>query len=498
MGIIGLELRTRQQLALTPRLQQSVKLLQLSAQEFEQALRLAVGSNPFLDDDLHPGETSASEGTAPSAATESTESPADIDTASFAESKATDLSLEEGFADRFESGSHSDRMYLNQESEDGDWTDWTDTGTTLHEHLHEQARSLRLNPRDELLLYVLIEALDDDGYLRQDPTELTAVSGLDPAPGAEEFGTPLKLLQSLEPTGVGARSLAECLTLQLNGLPSSPATELAKTIATRHLESLGRREFARLQHALGCTEPALRAAHSTILRLNPRPGNQFSRSDLHYVVPDVIVRRIRGNWVPIINPAVMPNIRINRRYAEIFRRARDSSHPQLAQQLQEARWLVRNSEQRFTTILRVAEAIVIRQKNFFEYGDVAMKPLGLRHIADELELHESTISRATGNKYMSTPRGMLEFRHFFSRQLETDTGGTCSATAIRALLREMITTEDHNAPLSDVRLAELLAAQGIKVARRTVTKYRRLMQVPPVELRRLGLHSSRQTRAATL
>ena len=304
--------------------------------------------------------------------------------------------------------------------------------------------------------------------------------------GPEEFLTPLKLIQNMDPAGVGARDLSECLAIQLREQPPSPEREIALTIALHHLGALARREFARLQQAVGCNEPALRSAHAKIRRLNPRPGAAFSKADARYVVPDVIVRRHRQQWVATINPAVLPTIRVNRRYAEIFRRARDASHAQLGQQLQEARWLVRNTEQRFATILRVAETIVARQKNFFDYGDVAMKPLGLRHIAIELDLHESTISRATGNKYMSTPRGMFEFRHFFSRELDTDTGGTCSATAIRALLREMITAEDHAAPLSDVRLADQLASQGIQVARRTVTKYRRLMQVPPVELRRLN------------
>jgi len=494
MGMIGLDLRARQQLALTPRLQQSVKLLQLSATEFEQALAQAIASNPFLED----GEPNESEAHTEQAQGLSTDDPVrGLDagaplqaTEACAESElGAPSSLEERFEERheerFDQEIQTDRAHHQVDPEDGDWPDWTETTTSLRDHLQEQLLGLRLSQRDQVLTQLLVDGLDDDGYLRQSFGDLALASDLSPPPEDDEFVAPLKLIQSMDPVGIGARDLAECLSLQLRAAEFAPETQVALAIVEHHLGTLARREFARLQQAIGCTEAMIRAAHARIRRLNPRPGAAFKACDVRFVVPDVIVRKHRQQWVTAINPAVLPNIRVNQRYADIFRRARDASHGQLGQQLQEARWLIRNTEQRFTTILRVAEAIVARQKNFLDYGDVAMKPLGLRHIADELELHESTISRATGNKYMSTPRGMFEFRHFFSRELDTDTGGTCSATAIRALLREMIAAEDHQAPLSDVRLADQLATQGIKVARRTVTKYRRLMQVPPVDLRRL-------------
>ena len=483
MGMIGMDLRARQQLALTPRLQQSVKLLQLSAMEFEQALQQAIGTNPFLEeDDPHSDSAPGLD------AEESDRSATPLDASTEGSDDAVEMipSAGEGLEERFDFDVQSERTGNGQDSEDSDWTEWAETTTSLRDHLQQQLLTVRLNSRDLEMAGLIIEALDEDGYLRQTLEELAEVSTLIPQTEPEEFLTPLKLIQNMDPVGVGARDLSECLAIQLREQPPSPEREIALAIVLHHLGALARREFARLQHAVGCNETALRSAHAKIRRLNPRPGAAFSKADARYVVPDVIVRRHRQQWVATINPAVLPTIRVNRRYAEIFRRARDASHAQLGQQLQEARWLVRNTEQRFATILRVAETIVARQKNFFDYGDVAMKPLGLRHIAIELDLHESTISRATGNKYMSTPRGMFEFRHFFSRELDTDTGGTCSATAIRALLREMITAEDHAAPLSDVRLADQLASQGIKVARRTVTKYRRLMQVPPVELRRLN------------
>lgn len=239
-----------------------------------------------------------------------------------------------------------------------------------------------------------------------------------------------------------------------------------------------------LREALGCGEAELQTALDLIRSLDPRPGSKVGSFEPRAIVPDVIVRKEKKRWVVSINSAIYPRIRVNQQYAEHFRRVREGSTPLLAQHLQEARWLVRNLEQRFLTIQRVAEAVVTRQRNFFEYGDLAMRPLTLREIADELGLHESTVSRATSHKYMATPRGVVAFKRFFSRQLSTTSGGSCSATAIRALLREFIAAEDRRNPLSDVQLTELLADRGVKVARRTVTKYRRSMQLPAVDFRR--------------
>ena len=250
------------------------------------------------------------------------------------------------------------------------------------------------------------------------------------------------------------------------------------------MERLARREYAELQRLIGCDEHAIRLAHQLIRKLDPKPGLRYGQSDAQYVVPDVIVRKVKNRWTVQTNPAVMPKARLHRTYADMFRRARCSDRAPMAQELQEARWLIRNVEQRFSTIQRVAEAIVTRQKTFFDYGEVALKPLVLREVAEELGLHESTVSRATGNKYMATPRGIFEFKHFFSRELATDTGGSCSAAAVRALLKEMISGENRRAPLSDVSLTKMLADQGVIVARRTVAKYRGLMKVPPAELRR--------------
>lgn len=478
-----LSLKTRQTLALSPRLQQSVRLLQLSSLEFAQEIRQALVSNPFLEEeDVEEPQAPGIAGThdEPAAADAPPEEPP---------ATATDDSYDAGPA---LSDSYSERSAGSRNGDDSesDWTDWIEPAVSLRDHLRNQLMIAQLEPRDRALAHVIIEALDDDGYLRQSLEELAAAmegSNIDPPVEADDLRAALRLVQCLDPCGVGARDLAECLDLQLQALPQdTPYRELARRVAREHLPLVARREVARLQRIESCDEDSLRHALSLIRKLDPRPGTQYGDDGVRYIVPDVIVRKIRGKWMCTVNPAVLPRIRVNRVYADIFRRSpRDGGSP-LSQQLQEARWLIRNAEQRFATIQRVAEAIVERQKKFLDYGEVAMRPLALKQIADELGLHESTVSRVTNNKYMSTPRGLFEFKHFFSRQLSTSSGGVCSATAIRALIRELIQSEKPEEPLSDARLADMLAEQGVRVARRTVTKYRRLMQLPNVELRRLS------------
>jgi len=447
-----LGLRLKQQLALTPRLQQSVRLLQFSAAECVQELNQAMVQNPFLEEavegPLDPGHEDQSE-----------LSPPDIGVLDFSSRGAAGP------------------------DEAPDWTEWTASPATLHDSLREQLLLLGLPDREYALADLMVDALDDDGFLRQPLEEIAAQ-----APGAlsDEIETALRIVQALEPTGVGARDLAECLSLQLAALERSvPGRELAQRITRDHLHLVAARDRTRLQSQLDCDEAELGVALELIRGLDPRPGSKVGSFEPSAVVPDVLVRKEKSRWVVTINSAIYPRIRVNQQYADHFRHARERDSAALAQHLQEARWLVRNLEQRFVTIQRVAEAVVARQKNFFEYGDLAMRPLTLREIADELSLHESTVSRATSHKYMATPRGVIAFKRFFSRQLATTSGGSCSATAIRALLREFIDAEDRRNPLSDVQLTGLLADRGVKVARRTVTKYRRSMQLPAVDMRRV-------------
>ena len=446
-----LGLRLKQQLTLTPRLQQSVKLLQLSALECVQELHQAIAQNPFLEESAENPESAQAE--------EST-----------ADERVPDLD----FSSPGAGSSSSD--------ETPDWTEWTASPSTLHDSLREQLLLLGLTERDYVLANLIVDALDDDGFLRQPLEEFAAQ-----APGAEpgELETALRIVQTLEPSGVAARDLGECLSLQLQSLDRGvPGRELALDVVQNRLALLAARDNTRLLEALGCSEEQLREALDLVRSLDPRPGSKVGTFEPRALVPDVIVRKEKKRWVVSVNAAIYPRIRVNQQYADYFRQARDGETALLAQHLQEARWLVRNLEQRFLTIQRVAEAVVARQKNFFEYGDLAMRPLTLREIADELNLHESTVSRATSHKFMATPRGVVAFKRFFSRQLATTSGGSCSATAIRALLREFIAAEDRRNPLSDVQLTELLSERGVKVARRTVTKYRRSMQLPAVDFRR--------------
>jgi RNA polymerase sigma-54 factor len=483
-------MHTRQHLALTPRLQQAVRLLQLSALEFQQELREALETNPFLE---YAGsqDESTSDGDSSSSPAEATaDTPLDDGAIAREASEALPDSLPEegGYAEQAEiplRASSPSALVRDGDDFATDPSDWTSTQLTLHEQLHASLRLSQIQGRDRVAASIVIEALDDDGYLRQELEELAPVAELMPPLTEAELRVALRAVQSLDRPGIGARSLGECLALQLDALPpSTPGRDLAHEIVTHHLERLARREHGELQRHLGCDAESLRVATALVRRLDPRPGNEYGRADGGYVIPDVIVRPVRNRLVVSINPAVMPRARIHSLYAELYAQSGDGARSPLAQQLQEARWLIRNAHKRCQTILRVGECIVARQKAFFQYGEIALRPLQLRDVADELGLHESTISRATGNKYMATPRGIFEFKRFFPRELETQSGGTCSAAAVRALITEMIAAEDRREPLSDVVLTRMLAEQGVVVARRTVTKYRQLMKVPPADLRR--------------
>jgi len=292
-------------------------------------------------------------------------------------------------------------------------------------------------------------------------------------------------LQHLDPPGVGARNLGECLKLQLETLPATtPHRAQALEVVNHHLDVLAARDFLKLKKLLHCEDAVLRGVKNLITSLNPRPGASFSSGDTRYIVPDVIVKKLKGVWLAALNPDAMPKLRINRLYADILQRNRDAGHQQLAGQLQEARWLIKNVQQRFDTILRVSQAIVDRQRHFFEHGEVAMRPLVLREIADTLDLHESTVSRVTTQKFMFTPRGIYELKYFFGSHVTTDTGGSASSTAIRALIKQLVSAENGKKPLSDSQISEILGQQGIVVARRTVAKYRESMQILPVNLRK--------------
>ena len=301
-----------------------------------------------------------------------------------------------------------------------------------------------------------------------------------------ELQTTLKHIQNLDPPGIGARNLQECILQQFDVLPeNTPDLNTARIIVKQHLAVLANKDFAKLRKLLNCSEATLKNAQNLILMQNPRPGSKFAqfKSD-HFIQHEVIVKKVKGIWIATLNDGVMPKLRINQLYADILKRNRENSGQYLQSQMQEARWMIKNIQQRFTTILRVSQAIVDRQRNFFEHGEIAMRPLVLREIADELELHESTISRVTTHKYMLTPRGVFELKYFFGSHVSTDAGGACSATAIRALIKQMVAEENAKKPFSDNQISDTLAKQGIVVARRTIAKYRESLNIPPANLRK--------------
>lgn len=480
----SLQLKLSQHLALTPQLQQSIRLLQLSTLELNQELEKFLLENPLLEreDDEHfvqppaPGsegsnerETEGESGAHESAPAEE-ERPHDDD---------------EGWpGDGTPGTAASPGSSGGDNDEDNDYQDIQAAVTSLSDHLIWQLGLTQLSDRDRMLVRVMIEALDEDGYLSQTLEEIADILPPELEIEPEELQIALRQLQNFDPTGIGARSAQECLALQLETLPADATRDLALVVVRRHIELLAARDFARIKKLAGCDDDALRAAHALIKTLDPRPGARYAPLEARYITPDVIVKKVRSQWLASINSDAYPRLRINRLYAEVLAGQRRGEHGGLAGQLQEARWLIKNVQQRFDTILRVSQSIVDRQRQFFEHGEVAMRPLVLREIADTLGLHESTVSRVTTQKYMATPRGIFELKYFFGSHVATDTGGACSATAIRALIKQLVGAENPKKPLSDSQITEILGQQGIVVARRTIAKYREALNIPPVNLRK--------------
>ena len=456
MNSLSLHTGAALQPALSPRLQRAVRLLQMSSQEFAQAVRDTLDSNPFLEHE---------EPAAP-------EPPQDADSALAPQPASPENWGTEGLP--------------RQRIQEGDNTvfDTLEARTSLASHLLGQLTVMPLPQRDLALAASVVESLEEDGYLRTSLEELARALPLLPAAGPQELQIALRRIQALDPCGVGARSVAECLELQLSCIPEARDRALAGAILRGHMDALAARDMRALAKQLGQSQGAVEAACAAIRRLDPHPGWRFAEPSVQYATPDVIASKVRGQWTAVLNDAVVPRVRLNRSYAELFQRYRGAEHGELGAHLQEARWTVRNLELRFSTILNVAQAILKRQQHFLAFGPMAMKPLGLREIAQEVGVHESTVSRVTNNKFMATPCGVFELKYFFSRGLATAGGGECSPTAIRGLIREMIAAETPGQPLSDVDLARQLESQGLKVARRTVTKYRQLLHIEAAERRR--------------
>ncbi|MGE0385708.1 MAG: RNA polymerase factor sigma-54 [Gammaproteobacteria bacterium] len=491
----SLQIRLSQQLTMTPQLQQAIRLLQLSSIELEQEVQQALESNMMLELDDDAGGGSDSD-------------PRQKDVAGGGDS---DTGPVEHVAEAAESGSALDADIPEELPVDTAWDDIYDgavsAGATvsgdggpleyenqtprpegLHEHLIWQLNLTPMSEADRAIATTIVDAIDDDGYLKAGPEELAEALGRGPEDPVDpgEIEAVLAIVQSLDPAGIGARDLRECLLLQLKQL--EPATRWlaeARTLVANHLDLLGARDFQQIMRRMKLDKESLTAVVHLIQSLNPRPGAQLAEPATEYVVPDVYVRKHSGTWTVELNPDAVPHLRVNQRYAAMIRRADNSAdNNSLKAHLQEARWLIKSLQSRSETLLRVASAIVERQRAFFEYGEEAMKPLVLHDIAEALGMHESTISRVTTRKYMHSPRGIFELKYFFSSHVSTDQGGEASSTAIRAVIKKFIGAENPSKPLSDSQIAGLLQEQGINVARRTVAKYREAMGISPSNERR--------------
>lgn len=465
----SLELKLGQRLTMTPQLQQAIRLLQLSAAELQVEIREALESNPLLEEG-EEGETAAEE------RLNGSEGPA-------AEGPDEAGDWEPPYDFTPAPGGRTGSGGLDQPFE---LDARTSRPQTLRDHLLWQLHMTPLSDTDRTVAEAIIEAINDDGYLTCPLEDIRQALGTDMALEPAEVEAVLHQVQNFDPLGVGARDLRECLTLQLKALgDTDPAVVLAGRLVHEHLQLLANRDFNQLRRALRCTPEALQAAIQLIQGLNPRPGAVIQPAQPDYVIPDVIVRKHKGRWHVALNETAYPRVDINQTYARMIRRDSDSAaNKYLQEHLQEARWFLKSLRNRHDTLLKVARAIVARQKDFLEHGEEAMKPLVLHDIAEELGLHESTISRVTTQKYMLTPRGILELKYFFSSHVGTADGGTCSATAIRSMIRKLIEQEPPAKPISDSRIVELLAEQGIRVARRTVAKYREHMNIPPSNQRK--------------
>lgn len=524
----GLSLRVSQHLALTPQLQQSIRLLQLSTLELAQEVEQMLDENPFLEVDAdHPPQEDfglpqadalkqddgfeadfASVSIADNPRQSSQEAEFDGSDSTSAPSNSDDAPNWEGDGtvevkpDDAEWG--SDAPSAKSKDDDGEFDSMSlaHVHESLPEHLHRQALGLRLGAEDKAALHFLIESLNDDGYLEESLDSLAR--GLMKSDDQEmleallhHFTVALRLLQNMDPTGVGAHDLGECLRLQLRERMAeleadggSDAVRTAMAICSQPLDLLARRDVRRLAQQCSANETLIKAALALIARLEPRPGRRFVEVERNFIQPDVIVSAIRASnmgqarFSVRLNPDVMPKLRVHDIYSNAIKQGRGGDHQGLSQRLQEARWFIKNIQQRFDTILRVSSAIVERQKNFFVHGELAMRPLVLREIADELGLHESTISRVTTAKYMATPQGTFELKYFFGSGLGTETGGNASSTAVRALIKQFVSAESTKKPLSDSQISDMLKEQGIECARRTVAKYREALKIAPTNLRK--------------
>src|ERR1700676_3046390 len=473
----SLQLRIGQQLTMTPQLQQAIRLLQLPSLDLQAHVRETLETNVMLE-----AEDELALDAPPDAAREREDVPveekyAELDGHTAAGDQREEPEVE--IADEAwgeQTSGPSDSPWSGEDDRSGDFSD--QHGQTLQEQLIEQLELAKLSPVDLAIARVITDAITDDGYLKDDLEEVRLSLLPEIEATIADVERVLAAVRSLEPAGVGARNLGECIALQLRQLhPDTRARDIAIRVALEHLDLVAGQQLVLLRRQLRCSEGDLEMALALVRSCHPRPGAAVNPAQAEYVIPDVFVRRTDHGWIGEINQATVPRVRVNQSYANLISRAPD--HAMLRTQLQEARWLMRSLEIRNETLVKVARCIVQRQTSFFEIGEEAMEPLILKDVAEAVEMHESTISRVTTAKYMHTPRGVFEFRYFFSSHVAAADGTEMSSTAIRAKLRKLISQENPDNPLSDAKLAEILSQEGIPVARRTVAKYREGMQIAP-------------------
>jgi RNA polymerase sigma-54 factor len=482
-----IQLRLGQSLTMTPQLQHAIRLLQLSTLDLQREIQDALDSNFMLEDGEEEDRTSGAGAAAELDGGESAESATPPADGASEEREVRgeqtlmpdDLPVDSQWTDTFDSYLPA-TSHGSDDNADFDPFAQQHSLLTLRDHLEWQLNLSRLDEDDRAIAAAVVDAISPDGYLTIGIDELVATIGNDGI-GPDEVLAVVHQIQSFDPPGVGARDLQECLLLQLRQLPAdTPMRAEAIAVCTYHFRGLSKGELTDIGRRLDLAADDLAAAIGLIRSLNPRPGSAVAEMQPEYIIPDVLVTRRNGAWHVELNPETAPKLRVNADYAKLIRRAdQTADNACLKDHLQEARWFIKSLASRNDTVLRVATKIVELQRDFLEYGEEAMKPMVLRDIADALELHESTVSRVTTQKYMDTPRGTFEFKFFFSSHVNTASGGECSSTAIRALLRKLVAAEAPGKPLSDHKLAEILEKQGINVARRTVAKYREALGIPP-------------------
>jgi len=487
----SLQLKLGQQLTMTPQLQQAIRLLQLSSLELQQEIQQALDANPLLelDEDHFDGDDGSDhEGqeqqdyAEPVSANGEDSSTLETSDALAQQSMPDELPMDTTWDEVFTAAPASGSGAI---SRDDDMPFQGETSDGLYEHLEWQKNLTPFSDTDLAIATAIIDAIDERGYLTQTTEEILEAMG-DEEVELDEVEAVLKRIQHFDPIGVAARDLSECLLIQLaHFADDTPHLENAKLLIREHLDLIAARDFRTLMRKTRLKEDELRDAIVLIQSLNPRPGEQVTSAKDEYVIPDVSVSKKNGRWVVELNPDCMPKLNVNQHYAAMARTSRNQADSQFIRgHLQEAKWFIKSLESRNDTLLKVANCIVQFQQGFFEYGEEAMKPMVLNDIAEAVEMHESTISRVTTQKYMHTPRGIFELKYFFSSHVGTDDGGECSSTAIRAFIKKLVAAENQRKPLSDSKMAELLAEQGINVARRTIAKYREAMLIPPSNQRK--------------